>query len=151
MQIMLRPTERLDTPLSGEIKIRRYNPEYIDDIWPMVTPWLQGSLAVAPPWWTLGDLYTRCLAGDYALWMVYSDEESCGVALSELCQFNAHLVCGVPWICGHNMQQWLPSLQEVIEQWGRDASASFLAGSGRKGWMRASGMKDYGFILAKEL
>lgn len=136
---------------NGPVGIVKYASPEIDAIWPLVLPWLERSLAVAPPWWRADDLKARCLSGDYILWLILLGNAPCGVALSELEQYPSALVCNVPWIGGRGMKAWLPTLQDLIERWARDAGAKYLAGAGRRGWARAAGMKEIGTILVKEL
>lgn len=106
---------------------------------------------VAPPWWTLSDIERSCRSGDYIVWLVYSGGTPCGVALSELSQYPSAMVCNVPWLGGRGMKLWLPLLQATIEQWARDAGAKYLSGAGRRGWARASNMREIGTILTKEI
>lgn len=125
--------------------------ESIANVWPHVSEWLDRCLKRAPPWWQVEDLKNKCLSGDYILWLIASEGQACGVALSELNQYPAALICNVPWIGGTTMKLWRPLLQATLEHWARDAGAAYLTGGGRRGWARESSMKEYGVILVKEL
>lgn len=133
------------------VHIYKCAPESLAGVWPLVAGWLEKSLTVAPPWWTLQDLYDLTMKGDYILWLITIENKACGVALAEFNQFPSALVCDVPWIGGKGMRVWLPALQELIEKWAREAGAKYLMGAGRRGWIRAAGMKEIGLILIKDL
>lgn len=125
--------------------------EAVPYIWGTVAGWLQKSIDVAPSWWCLEDLYDYCQQGEMVLWLIMLNGKPCGVALATLEQYRKHLVCGVPWIGGKGMTAWLPKLQEIIEQWAREAGATYLAGTGRRAWTRTANMIEYGVLLVKEI
>lgn len=91
------------------------------------------------------------MKGDYVMALMMEGNEPQGVALAELEKYPKAIVCNVPWIGGSRMSQWLPQLQETIEEWAKKSGATYLAGAGRRGWVKAAGMKEVGTILIKEI
>jgi hypothetical protein len=134
-----------------QIKIFKYAPSNFGEVWPIVTPWLEKTLEVAPPYWALSDLERMCANGNYILWLVAIDNKPVGILLTEIIKFDTCLIVSVPWMGGSKMRAWIGRAQEVIEQWGKAAGAKYLAGGGREGWGRVASMKNYGSLLAKEL
>lgn len=134
-----------------QVEIYKCPQDFVANLFPIVDPWLEGSLKTAPLWWKLSDLHRMCVKGDYVLWLILVDKKPQGVALSSLDTFDGGIVCGVPWIGGKRMPIWFAELQRIIEWWGRDAGAKYLLGSGRKAWARLAGMRHYGSLLVKEL
>jgi hypothetical protein len=118
--------------------------------WPIVEGWLEKSIAVAPPWWSIEYLRLLCERGDYILWLAMTDKPV-GCALTVIEQYPKAKVCSVSWIGGKGLKAWLPELQATIELWAKDAGAAYLTGAGRRGWARTSNMKELGTILCKEL
>lgn len=136
---------------NGRVGIIKCTASQIDDVWPVVSPWLEKCLDIAPPFWTLNLLRKRCDNGHYICWLVTADNKPCAVALSELEPFDDVLVCNVPWIGGSNKRLWRPFLQQILESWARDAGAKHFCGAGRRGWSREAGMNEIGVILHKDL
>lgn len=125
--------------------------EYVNEVWPIVRGWLIESLKYGLPWFTIADLLILCLKGDFVIWLINLDEKPCGVILSELITYPSAKVCNAPWIGGERLNEWLPEAQKRVETWGKRAGATYLMGGGRKGWIRAAGMKEMGVILTKEI
>lgn len=136
---------------SGQVGIIKCTASQIEDVWPVVSPWLEKSLKIAPSFWTLNILRKRCDSGNYILWLILVNNAPCGVALSELEDYDDVRVCVVPWIGGARMKAWRPFLQQILEAWAKDAGATHFCGSGRRGWSREAGMKEIGVILHKDL
>jgi hypothetical protein len=138
-------------PQEGDVFLMKYSVETLDLVWPTIAPWLGKTLAEAPPWWTLEDLYERCKNGNLIVWIACKDKKPLGVLLTGIDKYKNTSVCGVPWIGGNKMLLWIKTAQEIIEQWAKEAGCTFLTGSGRAGWSRIVGMKDYGPTLIKKL
>lgn len=136
---------------SGGVGIIKCTASQIDDVWPVVTPWLEKCLKVAPLFWTMRLLRKRCEKGSYILWLVLINNVPSGVAISELDDFDGVLVCNIPWVGGVSMRLWRQFLQEILENWARAAGAMHFCGGGRRGWAREADMKEIGVILHKEL
>lgn len=142
---------RVEPENSHDVYLIKYSPQTVDFVWPTVEPWLAKTLSEAPPWWRIEDLHQRCKKGDLMLWVACVDGKPLGVILSGLDKYHAATVCGVPWIGGNKMMLWIGAAQKIIEQWAKEAGATFLCGGGREGWARVAGMKQCGITLIKEL
>lgn len=135
----------------SRVQIYKCTEASIPELWPIVEDWFVRALDVAPPYWKIGHLQDMALSGDYVLWLATINEKPCGAALAEFIRHYGTLVCNVPWIGGKGMKTWFPALQNLVEKWARDAHAEYIGGAGRRGWIRAAGMKEIGTILIKEL
>lgn len=131
--------------------ILRVPKEHVNALWPTVQNWIEGSLAVSPPFYSADSIRQMAENGDYVMWLISLQGDLVGVAMSELVQYPVALVCNVPWIGGKRMPLWIAEFQRMVEQWGRDAGATHLTGGGRKGWARVAGMEEKGITLVKEI
>ena len=129
------------------------HPSKLDMIWPAVEPWLLRAMEHGPPLFTTADVLEHCRRGDFVLWIAIQDESPIGMAITSLDVFPQATIASVRWAGGEEGKgrDWLNRMLLVLKAWGKHFGAKFLAGMGRKGWLRGYGFRDGGVIFEMDI
>jgi hypothetical protein len=129
----------MTSTLSASAEAVCVDPKQVTCVWECVKHWIKRAME-------RGDLGTfdavedDVITGQALLWLVWSDPEIQGAAVTQIVTTQNSKVCMITACGGENMRLWLP-LIEKIEGYARDEGCDAVRILGRKGWMRV--LKDY--------
>lgn len=113
------------------------NPYHIDEVWPIVSPWLIQAIGEEPYWGQISQIREEIRVGSMHLWVVQDTSNGAilAVAVTEPQMLGGHKILIVRWMGGRNIDQWLNDMG-VIERWAKVNSFVRVEIWGRPGWSR---------------
>lgn len=111
--------------------------EAVDDMWPVVEPWLVRAAHMQDSVYDADDIKEAIHRGDLALWVIFDGPVPVATFTTRVTQTPKVRVMSMDWVGGTRMSEWLDDAMEMIERYARDMGCTRLEGGGRKGWVNA--------------
>ena len=129
--------------------------EYVDDIWPVVVPFLQPACDVQGLF-RAQDVKAMLDERVLALWAIFPDDSNKPIAActTRIVSYPEREGLAIDWLGGSRMKDWLPQLSETLDRYAKDCGCKHIEGMGREGWVRAlapHGYKTWYPMYRKEL
>lgn len=105
-------------------------------VWGDVVNLMYKSVATSGGKFHMDDLYRMIDKGEYVLWLVLDGEEKIAAITTRIIVYPNRKAMAMDWIGGSQMGEWLPIVQETLEQYAKDNDCQHLEGYGRKAWGR---------------
>lgn len=118
-------------------------PQHLDMVWDDVKGYVQlaidrGQIKTH----SVRDVFLECAAGKAVLWVVSTAERAYGIAIASIVEWPQLKTCHIRWCAGENFKYWVLDLFEHIKRWARMNEAPIVTAAGRRGWIRAVGMRE---------
>lgn len=119
--------------------------EWVDQYWPVVSPWIEKALIRGGAALSLDEVRERIDDRRMQLWVAWAEMKPSLAVVTEIYETAAGLTCSITATGGSELSACLPDLA-VIEGWARDQGCVRMALDGREGWVRV--MKSRGYAVA---
>ena len=143
-----------------EIAVRTPPLDELARRWREIEPHLQRACDVTGCFEPI-DILALTFAGKNAIWVVEDHREAgyrpigepeiIAALVIKVEQYPRRRVLEVPYIGGKHLSLWKDAVIARLEEAGRAAGCSHIAGFQRKGWARAADFKISGVILTRDL
>ena len=138
--------------------VYKAEPQYIDVLWPYVSPLLDKAIERTIGEISLEDIKEWLKEQRQQLWVMVDKEERevIGAFTTEIYIYpNQKHLRGHLWGTKKNtLKKWMDSWSEPVEKFCKENNISHIETAGRDGWTRAlqsKGYKKYYTVLVKEL
>lgn len=142
---------------SGEVKFFQWPARKLEQVWPMIKPYVKGLVERLTPKLDAEDLITNIVGGKWQLWLAWVPEDRQVIALmiTELEQYkNGEKSCHMVIATGDHREQWQDLALKEIEKWALAEGCTYLSGWCRPGWesvTRQHGYKRTHVMIEKKL
>ena len=110
--------------------------DQVDDIWPFVSPLLDGALRHGVGEYTLDDIYRGICLKHMILWVVFDgDGQLYGVVVCEIRDFTSSKTCYLLLLGGRELPLWAHHV-DTVEDWAITNGADRMVALTRKGMKR---------------
>lgn len=126
------------------------DPAQVGYFWPHVEPLLRPAIE------DVGlsdfeDIARDILTGRDLVWIAANSTEIKAAAATALQRIGEHKICILVACGGHDMQDWLPLMQQ-IEEYAKAEGCKSMRIYGREGWLRAlDGYQKKAVVIEKDL
>jgi hypothetical protein len=129
------------------------HPAKLDLVWPIVAPWLAKAMEHGPNLYSTDDVLDCCRKAEFILWVAILEERPIGMAITSLDTYPQSTIASIRWAGGEDGmgREWLKQIVVVLKAWGKHFGAKYLAGMGRKGWLRGYGFRDGGVVFEMDI
>lgn len=130
--------------MSAQIYFTAVPTQVVDIVWPQAKELLNKAVQIAPAAYNIEYVYEKLKDGTYGLWLVMDETTPVAAVTTRISHYPTGAKClALDLLGGDRMFEWLPMVQETMEQYAKDNGCSHLEGYGRKAWGRA--LKKFGW------
>jgi hypothetical protein len=123
--------------VSGLIEINGIDAADADEAWLVVGPLISEALVNGRSHMVAETLLVGVKAGLDQLWAVRIDGEFVATFVTQIDDYDTGRVLGVVAIAGERMDEWLPSVDQLVHEFAAHHGCKFITSEGRPGWERA--------------
>ncbi len=115
----------------------------IDHVWPMVSVLLKPAVDLDTGRHALDDVKRDLTECKRQLWAAILDGTCVAVVVTGIAQYPGRTICQAQYGGGSRLDDWLPDILNVVEEWAGQIGCSAIEVVGRRGWVRK--LAPYGF------
>lgn len=115
--------------------VRQVPTPLLGALWPQVATLVAAVVERADGRWTLDDVTSRLVTGDWQLWVVWDGEVRAVIATELMVEASGMRVARIVFATGSGAARWAHLIAE-IEAWARTQECVKLEMMARKGWAR---------------
>lgn len=108
-------------------------PEQIEEVWPLVEPWLIDSAERTRGKYSVDDIKAGFFSGHAQLWL-WLTPTAIGVLITEIAVYPQNRCCIITTGAGTNADEWWQAALSRIEEFARYAGCSDIVVQCRPGW-----------------
>lgn len=126
------------------VKTSLVNPIYLDRLWPSIVFLVNKALKKGLGEYDANSIRDGIKSGTFGLFVAADDETKIhAIAWVRIACYPLKKVCVVSGCAGVGMENWLDTLETVIEPWAKQRGCNELRLYGREGWVHA--LKEQGW------
>ncbi len=119
--------------------IKMIDPAELYLVWDIAKEEIKRPLGLFDYGSDLDDIRDDIMTGHRQLWQIGDD----AWAITSLSNTNQFRTLDIQLLAGSNMDQWLESFFERMQEFGKEWNCKYMDGFGRKGWARK--LEQFGF------
>ena len=129
--------------------------DQIDDVWSDCEKYIELGNSKSQEEMSVQDIYENCKDKDMQLWIVFNEDKDIEAVLTtQVIDYPQKRVCRIVTLGGLNMEDWVDTVLETLEEWAEQQSCHSMETVCRKGFIKK--LKSFGYehtytILGKEL
>lgn len=129
--------------MTERLQITVVPPAVVDVVWDDAKKMLLRAVNATQGVYDIDSVERGLATGEFVLWLVLDGTKPVAALTTRICQYPTARGLAIDWLGGDRMREWLPMVQETMEQYARENNCTHLEGYGREAWGRW--LRKYGW------